>query len=261
MVKIRVEKVRYGYPHSGCDVLKGISSEFPEGNVTAILGANGSGKTTLFKVILKIFNPREGTVHVNGGNIGELGRDALSKYIAWVPQDEGFSFPYTILEYLLMGRTPHLGFFGLPTKTDVAIIKEILDELEISSLSNRNIVSLSGGENRLVSIARALAQEPEVLLLDEPTGHLDLGNKAKILDVIGKMADLGKTVIFSTHDPNEALLIADNVVIINDGKTLCCGVPCEVITEYVLKKVYGTEVMLIKVNGKPMVSLDHVSSI
>ena len=260
MVDIRIDKVRFGYPRSDRDVLKGISSEFPEANVTAILGANGSGKTTLFRVILKILDPQEGTVYLNGRNINELDRDDRSKYIAWVPQDERFFFPFTVIEYLLMGRTPHLDFFGLPTKADRAKIREILEELKISSLGDRDILSLSGGENRLVSIARALAQEPRILLLDEPTAHLDIGNKAKILGVIRKMADSGKTVIFSTHDPNEASLISDNVMIIHNGRTLRTGSPREVINEEVLKKIYGTEVMLTKVNGKPMVSFCPISS-
>lgn len=256
MVKICVEKARYRYPHCECDVLKGVSLKLPEGKATALLGSNGSGKTTLLKVLLKILIPQEGTVYVDGEDINEFGRDDLSKLIAWVPQEEAPSFPYTVLEYLLMGRAPHLGFFSLPTKKDETKITEILSELGMLHLSHRETLSLSGGEKRLVSIARTLAQESEVLLLDEPTAHLDLGNKAKVLGVIRRMANSGKTVLFSTHDPNEASLIADNVVIINGGDIVNCGAPSEIITEDVLKTIYKTGVRVIKVDGKPMVELD-----
>lgn len=255
MVKIRVEKVRYRYPHRECDVLKGVSLELPEGKATALLGPNGSGKTTLLKVLLKILTPQEGSVYVDGEDVNEFGRDDLSKLIAWVPQEEALSFSYTVIEYLLLGRAPHLGFFSLPTKKDETKIIEILSELGMLHLSHREILSLSGGEKRLVPIARTLAQEPGVLLLDEPTAHLDLGNKAKVLGVIKGMANSGKTVCFSTHDPNEASLIADNVVVINGGDIVSCGAPSEIITTDFLKTIYGTGVTVIKVHGKPMVEL------
>lgn len=255
MVKIRAEKVIYRYPNSEINVLKGMSLEFPEGRVTALLGANGSGKTTLLKVLLKILIPQEGTIYVDEKDINEFERDDLSRLMAWVPQEEGSLFPYTVLEYLLMGRAPHLGFFSLPTKKDEDIITKTLSELGVLHLSYRKILSLSGGEKRLVFIARALAQEPEVLVLDEPTAHLDLGNKAKVLSIIRRMANSGKTVVFSTHYPNEASLVADNVEIINGGEILSCGTPSMVITEDVLETVYGARLIVNKVNGKPMVEL------
>lgn len=255
MVKIRIEKVRYRYPNSKIDVLKGMSLEFPEGKATALLGANGSGKTTLLKVLLKILIPQEGTIYVDEKGINEFKRDDLSRLMAWVPQEEDSLFPYTVLEYLLMGRAPHMGFFSLPTKKDEGIITKTLSELGVPHLSYREILGLSGGEKRLVFIARALAQEPEVLVLDEPTAHLDLGNKAKVLSIIRRMANSGKTVVFSTHDPNEASLVADNVGIINGGEILSCGIPSMVITEDVLETIYRARLIVNKVNGKPMVEL------
>jgi len=255
VVKICAEKVRYRYPNSKIDVLKGISLEFPEGKVTALLGPNGSGKTTLLKVLLRILIPQEGNVYIDGKDINEFKRNSLSRLMAWVPQEEGSLFPYTVFEYLLMGRAPHLGFFSLPTKRDEDIITKTLNGLGAPHLSCKSVLSLSGGEKRLVLIARALAQEPEVLVLDEPTAHLDLGNKAKVLGIVRGIANLGKTVVFSTHDPNEVSLVADNVAIINGGEIVSCGIPSKIITEDILETIYGTRLMVNKVNGKPMVAL------
>ena len=252
---MRVEKVRFRYPRGDHDVLRNVSLEVPDGRVTALLGPNGSGKTTLLKVLLKILTPQEGFIYIDGRDINEFSREELGKLLAWVPQEEEHPFPYTVLEYLLMGRAPYLGFFNLPTKEDVSKVVGILNRFGIVHLRDREISSLSGGEKRLALITRALAQEPETLLLDEPTAHLDLGNKARALRAIRGMADSGKTVLFSTHDPNEASLIADNVAMINGGRIARHGSPGRVMTKEALEAMYGTWVRLIKVDGKTLVDL------
>jgi iron complex transport system ATP-binding protein len=255
MMGIRVRDVKYGYPGFRVDVLKGVTLDLPESEVTALLGVNGSGKTTLFKVMLKILTPKEGSILVGEKNINEFSRNDLSRVVALVPQEEGSPFPYTVFEYLLMGRAPHLGFFSTPTKRDEDKIVEVLADLGISHLEQRNVTGLSGGERRLVFIARALAQEPEILLVDEPTAHLDLRNKARVLGVMREMADSGRTVIFSTHDPNEASLVADEVGILNEGRIVGFGPPASVMTEDALKAIYGAEVAIGRVKGKLMVGL------
>ena len=252
---IRVRDVKYGYPGFRVDVLKGVTLDLREGKVTALLGVNGSGKTTLFKVLLKILVPKEGSILVGEKNINEFSRNELSRVVALVPQEEGSPFPYTVFEYLLMGRAPHLGFFSTPTKRDEDKIAEVLADLGISHLGQRNVTNLSGGERRLVFIARALAQEPEILLVDEPTAHLDLRNKARVLGVMREMADSGRTVVFSTHDPNEASLVADDVGILNEGKIVGFGPPASVMTEDALKAIYGAEVAIRRVKGKLMFGL------
>jgi len=252
---MRVENVRFRYPHGDRDALRDVSLEVPEGKVTALLGPNGSGKTTLLKVLLGILTPQGGAVYLGGREINGFDRDELGRLLAWVPQEEEHPFPYTVLEYLLMGRAPYLGFFSLPTAEDASKIIEILRGFGIFHLRDREISSLSGGEKRLALISRALAQEPETLLLDEPTAHLDLGNKARALRAIRGMADSGKTVLFSTHDPNEASLIADNVAMINGGRIARHGSPGRVMTKEALEAMYGTWVRLIKVDGKTLVDL------
>lgn len=252
---IRVRDVKYGYPGFRVDVLKGVTLDLREGKVTALLGVNGSGKTTLFNLLLKILIPKEGSILFGEKNINELSRNDLSRVVALIPQEEGSPFPYTVFEYLLMGRAPHLGFFSTPTKRDEDKIVEVLADLGISYLAQRNVTGLSGGERRLVFIARALAQEPEILLLDEPTAHLDLRNKARVLGVMREMADSGKTVVFSTHDPNEAALVADDVGLLDEGKIVGFGPPASVMTKDALKAIYGAEVAISRVKGKLMFGL------
>lgn len=248
MSKITIKNLRYRYLISKTDVLRGISLQIPEGKVTALLGPNGSGKSTLFKVLIKALNPYEGDVHVNGENLKDISVDALSKIIAWVPQEEDSLFPYTVLDYVLLGRTPHLGFFNMPSTKDEEIARNVLTQLNLSNVAHRKVPTLSGGEKKLVSIARALVQESDTLILDEPTAHLDIGNKMKVLNIIRGMANLGKTVIFSTHDPNEVFLVADNVAIMNNGEIAGEGPPTTVITEETLEKVYGVPVIMQRIN-------------
>ncbi|MBS7605323.1 MAG: ABC transporter ATP-binding protein [Candidatus Bathyarchaeia archaeon] len=256
MSRILIKNLRYRYPVSKTDVLKGMSLTIPEGKVTAILGPNGSGKSTLFKVLIKVLSPYEGDIYVGGNDLRDLDIDALSKIISWVPQEEDLLFPYTVLEYVLLGRTPHLGFFNMPSRKDMEIVHEVLMQLRLSGIVHRKIPTLSGGEKKLVSIARALVQETDIIILDEPTAHLDMGNKARVLGIIKGMAESGKTIIFSTHDPNEAFLIANNVAIVNDGKLISEGPPGTVITEELLEKVYGVKVTVQRAdNGQVLVGI------
>ncbi|MEM1586181.1 MAG: ABC transporter ATP-binding protein [Candidatus Bathyarchaeia archaeon] len=250
MSRILIKNLRYRYPTSKVDVLRGIFLEVPDGKVTALLGPNGSGKSTLFKVLLKVLSPYEGEIYMNDEDLRCIDVDALSKIIAWVPQEEDSLFPYTVLEYVLLGRTPHLGFFNMPSKKDTEVVHDVLMQLGLSNTAHRKVTALSGGEKKLVSIARALAQESDTLILDEPTAHLDIGNKVKVLNVIRRLAESGRTVIFSTHDPNEAFLVADNVAIINGGEVISRGPPDTAITEELLERVYGVRIFMQRVNDK-----------
>lgn len=258
MAKARLDRVTFRYSDSQ-DILKGVSLEVPEGKVTVLLGPNGSGKTTLFKALLNLVTPQSGDIILNGENMHEFSRNKLSKVMAWVPQDEEPTFPYTVMEYLHMGRTPYLGFFETPSEEDTEKIEQLLEDLGISHLKDREISKLSGGEERLALLARALAQEPELLILDEPTAHLDLGNKVMTLKALRDMAESGRTVLFSTHDPNEALLVGDHVSIISEGEIMGQGAPAETITEEILRTIYGTEIRVIEVDGRLIVDLPEVA--
>lgn len=255
MTQIEVKEVRFRYRERSEEVLKGVSTVFPEGRTTALLGPNASGKTTLFKLLLKVLTPTAGSIHINGKEMGQLSLAELSKIVAWVPQEEEPLFPYTVHEYLMLGRAPHLGFFDVPTVEDERVIRRTLAELGISGLIHRRTTDLSGGEKRLIFIARALVQQTRVLILDEPTVHLDLGNRARVLRAIRRAAKAGKTVIFSTHDINEASLVADEVKILNGGRIIAQGDPVKVLTERVLKGIYGTRLVFRRVKRRPIAEL------
>ncbi|MEM2890370.1 MAG: ABC transporter ATP-binding protein [Candidatus Hadarchaeum sp.] len=255
MTTIEVKGVKFRYPEQGEDVLRGVNTVFSGGRVTALLGPNASGKTTLFKLLLKVLFPTAGSIRINGKEVGQLSLAELSKIVAWVPQEEEPLFPYTVHEYLMLGRAPHLGFFDVPTGEDERILRRTLAELGISELRCRKTTDLSGGEKRLIFIARALVQQTQVLILDEPTVHLDLRNKARVLQAIRKAAKAGKTVIFSTHDVNEASLVADEVKILNGGKIIAQGDPIKVLTERVLKGIYGMKLVFRKVEKRPIAEL------
>lgn len=252
MTLLSVKDLHYAYPGSGT-VLGGVSFEAAAGEVTAILGANGSGKTTLMKLMLGLLDPDAGTVYYNGRSLNEFSREELSRAIAWVPQAEEPSFPYKVREYLLLARAPYVGIFETPTSVDEEVVEAVLRDLGLSHLADREVPQMSGGERQLMLIGRALAQEPQALMLDEPTSHLDLGNKVKVLRVMKSMAGKGKAVVFSTHDPNEALQVADRVALLDGGVVTALGEPGSTITEEALERIYRSKVRIIKVDGATVV--------
>jgi iron complex transport system ATP-binding protein len=248
MSGFNVKEVTFAY--NGVKVFDDISLSISGGKVTAFLGANGSGKTTMQKLLLGLLKPDAGSILFGGKLLSDFGVRELSKIIGWVPQVEEPSFPYTVQEYLMLGRAPYLGFLDAPDISDNEIVEQVLERLNMTGLADREITRMSGGEKRMVLIARALVQEPSVLLLDEPTSHLDLGNKSSILELIDGLRETGDTVVFSTHDPNEAISVADHVILFCCGEVLACGLPCDALSEENLKRVYGADLRLLRVEDR-----------
>ncbi len=202
------------------------------------------------KLLLGLLKPESGYIMFDDKPVNNYGVRELSKKIGWVPQIEEPRFPYTVKEYLMMGRAPYLGFFDAPSVDDADIVDQVLTRLGIKELAEREVTRMSGGEKRLVLIARALVQEPSVLMLDEPTNHLDIGNKSSIIGLIEGLRQTGDTVVFSTHDPNEALRVADHVVLFCRGEVVACGESSDILTEDHLTRIYGVDMRLIKVDDK-----------
>ena len=233
-----LQDVRFGYTDETA-VLDSLSLKIEPAKITAILGPNGAGKTTLLNTILGYLKPQTGEVLLDGQNIAHYSKRKLSQIIGLVPQAEHYPFNFTAFEYILLGRTPYMDIFSMPQEKDYQTAREIIDLLKISHLKNRLVEELSGGEQQLVLLARALAQEPKILLLDEPTTHLDLGNTVAILNALKALAREKVTVVFTTHDPQAAVFCADQLVLMKKGRVMDAGSLEEIMTSDSLTHLYG----------------------
>jgi iron complex transport system ATP-binding protein len=220
-------------------VVSGISVTMEAGALWAVLGPNGSGKSTLLRTILGLLPPLAGEASVFGTPLPRWERRALSRRVAWVPQTLEGDGGFTGLELVLMGRAPHLGGWGLPRPKDIAVARSALVELGIAHLAGRVVSRLSGGERRLLLVARALAQEPELLLLDEPTAFLDLQHQAQVLERVRARVRTGLAAVAVLHDPNLAAAFADAVLLLRDGRVLGQGPAADLLEAERLGTLYG----------------------
>ncbi len=252
----RIEDLRFRYDESW--VLDGLSFEVKKGEVLGIIGPNGSGKTTILRILSRVLIPQEGEVYLNGNNLSALRQKEIAQVIGVVPQDTYFPFPFTVGEVVLMGRSPWLSNFGFETEKDLRIASQAMALTNTLTFSDRLIFELSGGERQRAIIARALAQKPQVMLLDEPTAHLDIGYQIEIYDLVKKLnVEKGLTLIIVAHDLNLAGEYCDRLLLIDRGKIYKMGSPKEVITEENLFKVYQSKVLVEEnpVTGAPRVTL------
>lgn len=242
---VEVKNAAFGYNASD-NVFEGTEFSVGEGEIFSILGPNGSGKTTLLKCINGLFKLRKGEVCIEGKSLNSLKKSDIGKKVGYVPQTKDLTFPYTVLEMVLMGRAPHLALFSSPSAKDIEIAMEAIETLGISHLADRPYPNISGGESQLVLIARALASEPMVLLLDEPTSHLDFRNQMVILNILDKLAkEKNIAAIMTTHFPDHALSISDKALLMGNGKASIVGSTVNVITERNLKDVFEMDVRII----------------
>ncbi len=248
--------VHFSYGPENPVVLADLSLDIPSGKVTAILGPNGTGKTTMLHIMLGLLKPAHGGVKVAGKSHKEYSKRELSQMIGLVPQFESIPFNFSVIEYVLLGRSPYLNPFQLPGDLDLDITENALKEAGISHLSDKPVTELSGGERQLVHISRVLTQQTRILLLDEPTAHLDLENQNRILSLLKRMAAQGATAVFTTHDPNAAIFAADHFVLMNQGDIEAEGNLNDVITSRNLSLIYRTPGRVEKVNGYTMVVMD-----
>jgi len=244
-MRLDIQDLAFGYP--GKEVGRGVTFGLAGGEVLCLLGPNGGGKTTLFKTILRLLVPRRGRVDVDGESVAGWSRARLAQMFGYVPQAQLGLFPFTVAEVVLMGRTAHIGPFATPSRADRAVAAEMLAVLGISHLAARPYTEISGGERQLTLIARALAQQPAILVMDEPTASLDFGNQVRVLGEIEQLAHRGIAVMLSTHDPDHAFLCAHRVALLHEGRLARIGPPAEVITRESLREVYGVEVTVTEV--------------
>ncbi len=245
--------VSFRYDRAAPDVLHHVCLDIPEHAITAILGPNGSGKTTLLHLLLGLLSPTEGEIWLAGQPHGRYSRRELSRLVGLVPQSEHVPFDLSVLEYVLMGRAPYLNLLELPKAADRRIALQALSVTGLTPLRGRPVPSLSGGERQLAMVARALAQKPRVLLLDEPTSHLDLANKRRILYLLQELQGDERTVVLTSHDPNAAAAMADYVVLLREGRVLAAGPMDQVLTEEHLSATYGVAVEVVPHTRRPLI--------
>jgi iron complex transport system ATP-binding protein len=239
-VKLSVRNVSFQY--SSAPVLSDVSMEAKDGEIIGILGPNGSGKTTLLKCLNRSLKPQGGTVLIDDKDHRDLSRREIATKIGVVPQGANINFPFSALDIVMMGRTPELKRFESETKRDIEIVKEAMVMTNIEHLANRPMDQISGGERQRVIIARALAQKPRILLLDEPTLHLDVNHQLDILELITGLARKEKlVVIIVTHDLALAARYCDKVILMQGGQIRAAGDVTDVLTTENMRKVFSIE--------------------
>lgn len=220
----------------------GVTLSVDRGEVLCLLGPNGCDKTTLFKTLLGLLPRQGGSLELNGKDIATFSRSQFARHIAYVPQATGAYFPFSVFDVVLMGRASRIDTFASPTMADRAITQEALAALGIGHLAARPFTDISGGEKQMTLIARALAQEPELIVMDEPTASLDFGNQARVLSRISSFAGSGMAVVISTHDPSHAFACASRVALMQAGALIAIGKPQDVLTSEALQALYGVGV-------------------
>ena len=244
MIRCEGISCRYGM---AAPIFEEQSFAIPECSITMLLGANGSGKTTLLKCLTKQLHPYAGQISIKGIAIDDISHKGLAKLMAYVPQGLDRNVDYTVLDFIAFGRTPHLGLLDTPTKNDYEIARSFADQNGILHLCEQALNAISGGERQLVYIARALVQDTPIIIMDEPMSALDFMNQARILKIISNLARSGKTVLLTSHNPNHALSISSNVLLIDQNRNILWGKAEELLTdERVLLQTFGNQVQCIK---------------
>ncbi|MFA6619752.1 MAG: ABC transporter ATP-binding protein [Bacilli bacterium] len=249
---LSVKRLAFAYSKKSPWVLKDVSFVLEEKKVGILLGRNGSGKSTLFKCLMGLEKPFGGSMLFNGKELARMKRADRAKAIAYVPQAISFG-EMSVFDTVLSGRLAHFGYF--PGKRDQAIVEGILEEMGLKELAFRNVNCLSGGERQKVAIARALAQEPALLIFDEPTGNLDITNEELILRESRRLAhEKGVSVLVSIHDLSLASLFGDTFYLLKDGKIACSG-GVDVLTSAALSEIYGINVLVEDIRGRKFITL------
>jgi len=244
---MRLEARHLDFGYRGRRVGNDVSLSLESGEVLCLLGPNGSGKTTLFKTLLGLLPAQGGQVIVDGTDLGRRRRDEIARDISYVPQAHAAFFPFTVREVVLMGRTAHLGVFSSPSRRDRDIAQAAIERMRLGPLAESIYTRISGGERQLTLIARALAQDARIIVMDEPTANLDFGNQVRVLEHIQALAEAGMGVLLSTHDPDQAFLCASRVALLHEGRLARLGGPGETITVESLKQIYGVDVAVASV--------------
>lgn len=247
-MELKLENGTCGYKDTV--IINNINIGFKQGEIVGILGPNGVGKTTMFKSILGLLPLIGGRITLDNVNKEEMSVKEFSKRVAYVPQTNNPPFPFTVPDVVVMGRVSRLKNFERPSVNDYLIAYKVLDALSVSYLRNKVFTEISGGERQMVLIARALSQSPNLLVMDEPTANLDLGNQIRVLSTIRKLSSMGLGVLMTTHSPDHAFLCCDRIILLTKNKEVMIGSVDDIVTEENLKNAYNIDVKIAEIKSK-----------
>lgn len=240
------------FNYKDINILEDIEFKLHKGEIVSIVGPNGTGKTTLLKCIAGIIKPKKGTILINDKDTSRMKRIELAGYISYVPQSSPSKFPLNVFDAVLMGRRPHITW--KPTKKDLNIVAEIINSMGLEEIALRDFDQLSGGQKQKVLLARAVAQDADYLLLDEPTSNLDLKHQMEVMKMVSNMVKgNGVAAILALHDLNLASRFSDTIIMLNSGKIVCHGNPLQVISVENIRSVYGVEAKIYMNDSHPYI--------
>jgi iron complex transport system ATP-binding protein len=242
------QNVTFGYRRTQ-PILQAVNFELHPGRIMAILGPNGVGKTTLLYLALGWLSAWDGEICLDGHTLRSYSRQERGRWLALVPQSEHTPFDYTVLDYVLMGRAPYLPPLGMPTPADYAAAMQALEQVGLAAMAEHPVPQLSSGERQLMLLARSIAQSPRLFLLDEPTAHLDLRNKSRLIQIMRGLRAQDVTLLMSNHEPEVVLAVADDVLLLEPGGAVQFGPLGQVFTAEALSRVYNMPIRLVDVDG------------
>lgn len=240
-MKLEVNNLSFKYLNSRV-IFDQVNFELEKGQILSVLGPNGAGKSTLLNCIGNLMTPQKGIIRLNGEAVDKMPPKKVAQRIGYVPQIHIPTYEYTVREFVVMGRTPYLGKMRSPGDADYEQVERALDMVGIKHLIEKPYTQISGGERQLVTIARAIVQEPDFILLDEPTAHLDFGNQIKTMRLVKKLAEKGFGIIMTTHNPDQVFYTGGFVALLDRQGKLHCGVPKDILTEPALTQLYQERV-------------------
>jgi len=252
---ISIKNISFSYD-TVRDTIKNISFNLNKGELIALLGPNGSGKTTILKCLNGTLKPKTGEIYIENHNIKNLSYKEIAKFISVVPQEHSAIFSYLVIDIVAMGITPYLSFGRMPTKKDYRTAYTKLEFFNIQHLAEKNYNQLSGGEKQLVLIARALMQNTDYLIMDEPTSHLDFKNQHLLMKELKKLSENGKSVITALHDPNLALRFCDRIIMVKNGEVIFSGENTKVMNPQNLQILYDAPVSMNKVEDVSIIYIN-----
>ncbi len=241
---LEVNNLSFSYHHRRT-IFRGVDFNVAQGEILSILGPNGSGKTTLLNCLANLYSPDSGEIMLNGQPMSRMSLRRVARVIGYVPQIHTPAYAFSVREFAVMGRTPYIGAFAMPDAEDYRIADEALERMGIAHLRDKPYTEISGGERQQVTIARVIAQKPQLILLDEPTAHLDYGNQHRVVQMVRELAAEGYALIMTTHNPDHAIILNGKVAILNREGVLSVGRAAEIVSAERLSNLYGLSIKTI----------------